>query len=100
MSGPVPSPSMNGMMGWSGTLQLPVLDRDLRTVGGGYRLGTGHDSFSSLGSGHRLVQPGASDPAIFVLRGTDVNAPLGVEALAVSQAISERPFPSQGGQTA
>src|SRR5687768_7030268 len=24
MSGPVPSPSMNGMMGWSGTLSLPL----------------------------------------------------------------------------
>src|SRR5882757_1711748 len=24
MSGPVPSPSMNGMMGWSGTLSLPA----------------------------------------------------------------------------
>jgi hypothetical protein len=23
MSGPVPSPSMNGMIGWSGTLSLP-----------------------------------------------------------------------------
>ena len=34
MSGPVPSPSMKGMIGRSGTFSLPLADRDGLAVGG------------------------------------------------------------------
>src|SRR5215470_15386755 len=39
MSGPVPSPSMNGMIGWSGTWSLPFWTEILAPPAGGLTLG-------------------------------------------------------------
>jgi hypothetical protein len=42
MSGPVPSPSMKGRMGWSGNLESAVADLDALAARGGSGLPVGH----------------------------------------------------------
>ena len=83
MSGPVPSPSMKGMIGWLGTLSLPPEMVIFSPPAGGvsgksfniFNADTGHwEQFWVDNSGSRLHLSGGRDGEKMVLRGVQDKA--------------------------